>query len=403
MPVVRPTKASAGLAPSLVLFTCLFAAQGALLVLTPILTEVADEFGVSTAGAAQLRSVSGITAGVAALILAVRGRRLTGLLYTGLALLAVGSLASALAPTFSVLLAAQVVIGLGLARVLSGGLAASEGWAGDGEGARLLSWALVGQPVAWIVGQPVAGAVAGAGNWRWAWVAVPFASALIALVAVAARRRVFADEARECDPLGYWRLAGVRSWAWGELAAYAAWAGTLVYAGALFIESYGADLRLTGLILGLIAGAYLPGNFLARRWLRTGSQPSLLGFALAAAVSVAILGGLRIGLAFSTIILALLAFFAGGRTIAGAALGLQLAQGKRLAAMSVRTAMLQFGYLFGAAIGGIVLPLGGFSGLGWTFAGLFAIAASVHARKVLTVGATGLRAASRQLRRHGDR
>ena len=50
--------------------------------------------------------------------------------------------------------AAQSVIGLGLAMVLSGGLAASESWAADGESARVLSWALIGQPVAWIVGQP---------------------------------------------------------------------------------------------------------------------------------------------------------------------------------------------------------------------------------------------------------
>ena len=41
--------------PSTVLFLCLFTSQAALLVLSPILPEVAREFGVSTATAGQLR------------------------------------------------------------------------------------------------------------------------------------------------------------------------------------------------------------------------------------------------------------------------------------------------------------------------------------------------------------
>ena len=40
---------------SAVLFACLFASQSALLVLSPILVDVAREFGVSAAAAGQLR------------------------------------------------------------------------------------------------------------------------------------------------------------------------------------------------------------------------------------------------------------------------------------------------------------------------------------------------------------
>jgi MFS transporter, DHA1 family, inner membrane transport protein len=198
-----------GLHPSVVLFACLFAAQAAILVLSPILPQVADEFGVSTATAAQLRSVSGVTAGILALGIAATGGRyrLTSLLTGGLALLAAASLASAVAPSFALLAAAQVVIGVGLAMVLSGGLAASEAWAPEGEGARVLSWALVGQPVAWIVGQPAVGWVA-ATDWRWAWVAVPLASSVVALGVTQVRDRAVSEAGRECDPLGLWRLPG---------------------------------------------------------------------------------------------------------------------------------------------------------------------------------------------------
>ena len=56
----RATAATLGL--------CLAASQAALLILTPILTSVAADFGVSTAMAGQLRTVSGLTAGVTAVL-----------------------------------------------------------------------------------------------------------------------------------------------------------------------------------------------------------------------------------------------------------------------------------------------------------------------------------------------
>lgn len=380
--MVQSVVSRARLGPGAVLFTCLFAAQAALLVISPILPQIAEEFGVSTATAAQLRSVSGITAGVVALVLAAVGSqfRLSNLLNLGLLLLAVGSLASAVAPTFAVLMWAQVVIGLGLAAVLSGGLAASETWAVDGDSARVLSWALVGQPVAWIVGQPLVGLVSG-GDWRWAWVAVPFASAVVALGAMAARSRV-SDAGQECDPLGLWKQPGVRGWAFAELLAFAAWAGTLIYVGALFIESYAVSVGATGLILGLGAVFYLPGNSLGRRLLGRGTGILLIGFSLAAGAAVLALGTLRAGLALSVVVFSISVFFAAGRTIAGAALGLKLSDGRRLAAMSVRTATVQFGYLLGAGLGGVFLANWGFTGIGWGFALLFAMSAAIHVPRV---------------------
>ena len=101
--------------PSAVLFACLFASQSALLVLSPTLIDVAREFGVSTATAGQLRSISGATGGVTALVLATSPRLagLRRLLSAGAALVAVGSALSAAAPSFVVLAGAQDVLGVG--------------------------------------------------------------------------------------------------------------------------------------------------------------------------------------------------------------------------------------------------------------------------------------------------
>jgi predicted MFS family arabinose efflux permease len=136
--------------PGWVLFAVLFAAQSSILVLSPILPQVAAEFDISSAAAAQLRSISGVTAGVAALGLRCHRKRVSVVIAALRRPRAAGgaSLASAWAPTFAVLVVAHVFIGCGLAAVLSGGLAASESWAADGESRRVLSLALVGQPVA---------------------------------------------------------------------------------------------------------------------------------------------------------------------------------------------------------------------------------------------------------------
>src|SRR4029077_866376 len=93
------------------LFLCLFAAQAGLIVLTPVLSEVADDLNVSTAAAGQLRTGSGLAAGLAAILLGTvgRGASLRRVLVGGAAGLAIASIVSATAPNFAVLALAQAL------------------------------------------------------------------------------------------------------------------------------------------------------------------------------------------------------------------------------------------------------------------------------------------------------
>jgi MFS transporter, DHA1 family, inner membrane transport protein len=370
----------AGGAVAPTLFLCLFAAQAAVIAISPVLAEVAADLGVSTATAGQLRSLSGLTAGAAALAMGALSSRLglRDVLLLGLGALAAGSLLSALAPTFTVLALAQLLVGAGLAAVLAAGLAAAAEWSTPEQTAAVLSWTLIGQPAAWIAGMPAIGLL-GDVSWRLGWVAVPFAAAVAAAVAV--RRR---PPEPPSDPArGSWRLLrrdpAVAGWALGELLAFSAWAGTLVFAGALFVETYGLSAGGAGLLLGLAAVAYLPGNFLARRWIAGSSRTLALALPLLAAALTAAFGAYRPATAVSFGLLAALAFFAAGRTIAGSALGLEVCSQRRVFAMRIRAAATQFGYLLGAALGGLALASGGYPAMGWTFAALFALAAAPHA------------------------
>src|SRR3954468_9754645 len=102
--------------PAAVAFMCLFTSQAALLVLSPILPELARALGVSTAAAGQLRTVSGATGGLAAVLVALAPRRpgLRAMLTAPAALVAAGAVLSAAAPSYGVLAAAEGVLGVGV-------------------------------------------------------------------------------------------------------------------------------------------------------------------------------------------------------------------------------------------------------------------------------------------------
>ncbi|HKH18613.1 MAG TPA: MFS transporter [Solirubrobacteraceae bacterium] len=363
--------------PRAVLFACLFASQSALLVLSPTLVDVAREFGVSTATAGQLRSISGATGGLTALVLATAARRpgLRELLSAGAALVAVGSGLSAAAPSFTVLAAAQAVLGVGIGLLIAVGIAAAGEWPAPPERPQVLAWAIAGMPAAWIVGMPVIGAVADSG-WRPAWIAVPGAAGLLALALVRIRPPD-APSRRTGGAAGAWRRPELARFAAGELLANAAWAAVLTYSGALLLESYAISPTVAALGLGLMATAMLPGTFTARRRAAHATPALLAGLTAFQATAVLALCALRPSAGVTLALLAAMAFVNGRRSMAASALGMNTAPEDRVAAMSMRAAANQLGYLLGAAAGGLAVTLGGFSALGVTLAALFATAALI--------------------------
>jgi DHA1 family inner membrane transport protein len=373
--------------PALVLFACLFASQSALLVLSPILVDVAREFGVSTATAGQLRSISGATGGVTALAIAIAPRRpgLRELLSLGAALVALGSGLSAAAPSFAFLAAAQAVLGVGVGLLVAVGIAAAGEWPEPAQRPHVLAWAIVGMPAAWIVGMPLLGAVADHG-WRWTFVAVPAAAGLVALALVRARPTE-APTRGTGDAAAAWRRPDVARFTAGELLANAAWAAVLTYSGALLRESYSISSTVVALGLGLMATAMLPGTFTARRRVAHATSRLLAGLTAFQAAAVLAVGAARIDVPVTLALLAAMAFVNGRRTMVASTLGMDTLSEDRVAVMSLRAAANQFGYLLGAGAGGAALALGGFPALGATLAAMFLTAVLIHAPALKTPSA----------------
>ena len=87
---------------------------------------------------------------------------------------------------------------------------------------------------------PVIGLV-GEASWRLAFLAVPLPAVALAGLALLGRPRSHGQrQAYGASVVALLREPGAAGWVAGELLANAAWAGTLVFAGALFVEGYGA-------------------------------------------------------------------------------------------------------------------------------------------------------------------
>jgi predicted MFS family arabinose efflux permease len=303
------------------------------------------------------------------------------------ALIAIASIASAAAPTFALLALAQLPVGVAVAVLTTAGTLAAAEWVAPELRTRTLSWALVGQPAAWIVGMPLIGAL-GERSWRYGWLALPLAAGVAAAILVASRAGQPPARSRPARARAALSDRTLARWLASELLANAAWAGTLVYAGALFAESYGTSTTLTGCLLAVAAGAYVAGNLICRRLVRNEPRRVLVLLAVLLAVTDGLFGTARPGIATSTALLAGAAFVAGGRTLVASAFALATASEIRPAVTGLRAATMQFGYFAGSIAGGAALTVGGYSALGATMGAFFLAAAATLARRSASQGAT---------------
>ena len=361
------------------LFLCLFASQSAVIAMAPSLSAAAADLDVSISAAGQLRTITGLVAGITALALGVIARRvpLGRQLLAGTMLLAVGAAASAAAGSYAVLALAQVPVGAGVAVLTTAAVVAAAEWAPPESRTAVLSWTLNGQPAAWIVGMPILGSV----GWRLAWLVLPLVAALAATLFLLGRSR----RHESVTPVKPMRVVlhnrALTRWLASELLANAGWAGTLVYSGATFTETYGISAAATGVLLAVGATGYVAGNLSARRLAGDPSADKLALLALALVLTVACFGVARTSAALSTVLFAAAGFVAGARTLVASAYGLTVAPACRASLTSLRAATMQFGYFLGSIAGGIALAAGGYGAVGLTMSCFLLFAAAIVSRR----------------------
>lgn len=372
--------AGLSVSPSLVLFMSVFTSQAAILVLSPILVDVARDLHVSTAAAGQLRIFAVPLAAAVAVLVARFGGRLPlrSLLVGGAGLVAGGSLASAAAPSFLALAVAQVPLWIGVAVLVAAGVGAAGVWSVPGTQTRIVARALAGAPAAWVVGMPVIGLAAGV-SWRLAFLAVPLPAAIVTAALVLASRPGHQNPRSDTSLARMLRRPGARGWALGELLAMSGWAGTLVFSGALFIDAYGTSTQVTGILLAVVAVAFLGGNALGAR-IRGDCfrRRSLARANVVAAFAISLTWALTPNVFVTLALFASTAVVVAARTVAGTAYGFELAGEQKLEVGAARAAITHVGYLGGSLLGGVALALGGHAAVAVAFGLLFLAAAAPH-------------------------
>lgn len=379
LPLPARRRAGALASPSVVLFLAMFASQSGVLVLSPILSDVADDLGVSIAAAGQLRILAAPLAAVVALAAARSLVRVSprALIALGSALVAAGSLASAASPSFAVLAVAQVPMWAGIAILIAAGVAATAAWSEPETRTRVVAHAFAGPPAAWIVGMPLIG-VAADEHWRIAFLVLPLPAAVLAAVAVGLRPGDAPIPAARTSLRSLLARVDARRWTVGELLVSSAWAGTLVYSGALFTERYGLSTTTTGIVLAVIASAYLAGNQWAGRSQRTVGRRVLIEGSLIAAAAVGVTWLFAPGVAVTVLLFATASAVVAARTVSGTVHGFAVAGERGREVGAVRAVTSQIAYLIGSLAGGLALAIGGFGLLAVAFGGLLLVSALPH-------------------------
>ncbi|MEX2425357.1 MAG: MFS transporter [Thermomicrobiaceae bacterium] len=360
--------------------------QTAIVIISPLAVAIADDFDVSVSLSGQLRTVSALISALLAPFVGLMSDRIgrRPIMLLGLLSILSFGLASTVAPTFALLMAAQSIAGFGIASLLSSGYAVIA----DSFPPERRAWAVgiisIGQPMAWVVGLPLIGLVADTFGWRWSFVAVPV---LFSLVGFLFLRYIPVSGGRSGADVGTGRpLAGLgsilsarspRSWILAELTAYSGWAGTLVFLGAYYISVHDRSTALTGVLLSLTALAFVGGSLMSNRVvMRFGIKPAITTGAGISALALIATMTLSPGVWVSLVLLMVFGMMQGVRGAAASVLGLMQSPEHQGAMMGFRASVVQMGYVLGGLVGGVLLAAGGYLLLAVVF-GLVIVVASV--------------------------
>ncbi|MCH7736994.1 MAG: MFS transporter [Chloroflexi bacterium] len=362
----------------------MFLVQNVSLMLAPLLVELAAEFDVSVAAAGQLAAatfgawaVSVISVGP---ISDSFGRRPVAV--AGLTLLSISVLASAFAPTFGVLLGLRVMTGLSGGLIPPNSMAAVADVVAPAKRARAFGLLMAFAALSGVIGVPMVAVVASAGGWR-----VPFLviGSLLLICAVLHWFWYPKSQRPEAGSFSfisrYKQMAGIGLFRTALAANFlqrVAFYGTFSYLAAFLISEHGFSVGATAAPLsivgvGVVVGSFMAGSVVASKRRAqvvagcaiAGGLASLVLFSFDitawGAVGVALIGITFISVGWPTFL----------------AISTEISGSSQATAVGMLGASNQLGGVGGAALGGAVLALGGFSAVGFLCLGVALVSAVV--------------------------
>ena len=336
------------------------------LMLAPLLVDLAREFDTSVAVTGQLAAATFIAWGIVAPLVGpvsdTYGRRVVAL--SGMLLMALGLLGSALAWDFPSLLVFRILSGAGAAMIPPNSMAAIADHFPPEQRGKAVGWLFSSSWVGVVVGVPLVALSAGLGGWQVPFYVVGGLSLLVWVLLWKWLPRsprqtgaslAFLSRFREVSSKESWYVLGA------NVLQQTTFFGLVGYLPAYLIQTYGLRIEETALPLAVLgAGAMagsMAGGFVAVRPQRLVLTSLILvacGLGTGVAFNLVVSQWTTVGIAVAvTCLLAL-------PLPVLMTLMMELAGGSKATATGMFGASNQLGGVGGSSLGGLVLSLGGF-------------------------------------------
>ena len=350
----------------------LFATQSSGFMLAPLLVAVATEFDTSVAVAGQLATVT--FAAWALSVVSVGplsdsiGRRPVAL--TGLSLLSIGVLASALAPNLGTLMALRAVTGLGAGMIPPNSMAAVADSVPPARRAQTVGGLMAFATLSSVIGVPLVAVLAESGGWRLPFLAT---GSLLAACTVlnwfwfpksegtGLRSFSFFSRYRTLLAIPIFRAALAVNF-----AQRMAFFGLFSYLAAYLIDVYGLSVGAVALPLafvgiGTVIGSYIGGPVANRK----DRMPLIAASSVAGGVAALLLFSIDMPLwAVVAIATGSVALLSVGWPVV-ITLSTEISGQSRATGIGLLGVSNQSGGVGGAALGGVLLAASGFPGIGY--------------------------------------
>ncbi len=359
------------------------------LVMAPLLPDISEDIGVRVAIAGLLVTGYAIAGGIAAVfsgpIIDRLGRK--PVVVTGMSILTVATALSAIAPNFLLLLGSRALAGLGVACLTPAVFAAVGDYFDYEERGRAMAWVIAANSSASIFGVPAGAFVSGVLSWRLTFGLLAGISVVFVLL-LSTKLPKDAPRAGSKDA-GMNAVGAVLRDMQTTMALFSNYLSTcywfvfVTYMGAYFHDEFGlAKWALGGLTmvtgLGVVLGSSAGGRFADR----LGKRPVILWTSALCAVFIFLITTASPWLVAAAVFLFLFATAGGARFASAQAVVSEMAPERRGTVMALNASGEQFGIVTGSALGGLVLTMFGYTGLGPAAAMLALLSLVSYARFV---------------------
>jgi DHA1 family inner membrane transport protein len=369
------------------LFFSRFATQPAGLVSSLLLVDIGLTFGSSVGVTGQIRTAFYVASVIFALLMGILSLRFRhkSLLIMGLVLFGISALGCGFAPSFDTMLVSYSIGGLGMAMVAPMCLTlVGEHFPREKRGS-VIGWVFAGQSIAYVIGAPAIGFIAGFGGWRLAFLGFVLPVSLFSLLlavkgmpsALSGQQSVVSVGDYLTGFKGVFSFRSADACLAGNALSMAAWAAILTYAPSFYRQRFLVSTGFASVFLFVAALCYTSGSLVGGRIVkRIGRKPlSALAAFFAGLMIIAYTMSFDLWLSLFTAFLSSL--FAGMRVTASNSLTLEQVPKFRGTMMSISSAADNLGSSLGAGIGGLALLSFGYEGMAISLGAMGVAAATV--------------------------